>query len=238
MVGDLPFGKLVCPVARPQCWYFVIFLGKQASTWIEINWQKDNIRDFVSDQVITSVVDQDSEFFWTSQIPSLFVWIRIWTRILPSWSKNSKTCELWLLYDFLWRKEQDPDQDTNPDLYFSGTDPRIRIPTKMSRIHTTGNNKVFLYTNALGTRCGTAKELELSTPSCCKVGSRFESRALGGGGTLRWGAEKKQGVLHTTERFLWKVTPKTHKNRQIPASYVSVSTHKNFTRRCNLRSYS
>ncbi len=91
--------------------------------------------------------------------PSLFV--RIW--ILPSSSKNSKkildfsgfATFLWLfifeewknvpskhkkqkLWDLEghWRKEQDPVPNTDP--WVSWTDPRIRIHTKMSRIHNTG----------------------------------------------------------------------------------------------------
>ncbi len=36
-----------------------------------------------------------------------------------------------------WRKEQDPDRESNPDPGVRGTDPRIRIRTKMSQIRNT-----------------------------------------------------------------------------------------------------
>jgi hypothetical protein len=38
-------------------------------------------------------------------------------------------------------KEQDPEPDPNPDPLCKGTDPRIRIRTKMSRIRNTASNE-------------------------------------------------------------------------------------------------
>jgi len=43
-----------------------------------------------------------------------------------------------------WRRESDPELDPEPDPFVRGTDPGIRIRTKMSRISNTARN-VFLF---------------------------------------------------------------------------------------------
>ncbi len=64
-------------------------------------------------------------------------------RLRISYKKKNK--EIFFLNPWSrWRKQSDPELDLDPDPLVGGTDPRIRILTKMSRIPNTDFFAYFL----------------------------------------------------------------------------------------------
>jgi hypothetical protein len=79
-----------------------------------------------------------------------------------------KKCEKYVFFASLKLKKKESDPEPDPDPFVRGTDPGIRIRTKMSRIRNTGST-VPVPNDTEGLRCS-QKQKEISTGTGLKKG--------------------------------------------------------------------